>query len=392
MPRWRQPLRHGLVLAAAVALTGEARAVPDATAARTQDCRSDYLYAGVENEAPRSGVRAEVTMLDDPAISAGQTGGWVGVGGPGLGPGGTDEWIQIGFAGFQSGERQLYYEVTQPGKATRYHMIRPSVAVGETFRLSVLEVAGASSHWRVWVGGRPVSPAILLPRSHGRFQPQAMGEAWNAGTNSCNVYAYRFASLREAGAPGGSWRATREGSGWRSVGYEVVRRRADTFDSRPSPTRTIEQRSAAVPDPASSEPPLLGTLARRLAGRDVAVDCAGDPGRAVSWLAGASTLKVRADVCQVLLGYAVAHPWAPSARSKAGGEVLARAFAFTRGVAAAAGLRGHEVACRAGPMLQRLLRGLGATGDMARALHARLLAPMRSGTPRAPLGRSSPAC
>jgi len=43
-------------------------------------------------------VRATITALRQPSVSAGHAAGWIGVGGPGAGPNGEAMWLQTGVA------------------------------------------------------------------------------------------------------------------------------------------------------------------------------------------------------------------------------------------------------------------------------------------------------
>ena len=163
-----------------------------------------------------------LTTLSSPRVLWGHVAAWVGVGGVGQGPNGTTEWIQVGFNGLYGGENKLYYEVTQPGGRPQYTPIR-DVASGDSHRVGVREMRGRRSWWRVWVDGRPVSPPIHLPGSHRRWRPVATAESWNAGMQTCNGLAYRFARTTVATRPGGRWRSLRPGQTLRDPGYATVR-------------------------------------------------------------------------------------------------------------------------------------------------------------------------
>ena len=171
----------------------------------SSSCKKNYAYAGAQDTTQRSGIRANLSTASAPQVDVGHVAGWLGVGGPGLGPNGTDEWLQTGYASFEAGPTQIYYEVTLPDKGTQYHTIKDNLSSSEKHLLSVLEVKGKNGTWRVWLDNKAVTPDISLPKSHGRFVPQALGETWNGGTTKCNHYAYRFQKIQVAKAPGGSW-------------------------------------------------------------------------------------------------------------------------------------------------------------------------------------------
>jgi len=335
-------------------------------------CPQDYDYAGIQDERPHAGIRATVRMLRIPRVAAGHVAGWLGVGGPGKGPNGTDEWLQIGFDGFQTEELQIYYEVTLPNKPPTYHTVKASLSLNEQHLLSVLEVGGESGHWRVWLDNKAVSPVITLTGSHGHFSPQALGETWNGGTRKCNRYAYGFNAVRVAQTPGGSWMTAKTGYRWENGLNRLIPIAPSSFVAR-----SILGRGATT---AVDRPPLLGALASTLAGRPLVASCVrqGVPVRERP----AGTLRLSRNVCGTLVGYAVAHPWAPRADGAVGLEVAATALGFLRGVARAAGVGASRVDCRAVERFYRALRVLGATPDQALALRGALLRRRSSVRPR----------
>jgi hypothetical protein len=191
----------------------------------------DYSYAGMQAERTAHGVSATLTAVRAPLVSDGHVGGWIGVGGTDAGPGGKAEWIQIGLAAFGPTRTiRMYYEVTVAGSEPRYVELDPDVRPGARHRFTVLEMSRRSSWWRVWVDGKPVSPPIRLPGSHGTWYPQAVGENWNGGTGTCNDFAYRFENIALAQASGGVWRPLRSSFVFQDAGYRVVKSRvAGTF-------------------------------------------------------------------------------------------------------------------------------------------------------------------
>jgi hypothetical protein len=207
-----------------------------APSAAPRQCTSAYAYAGLQAAAPASGIRAVVRTLSAPVVRAGHVGAWIGVGGPKLGPSGADEWLQVGYSSFESGQTEIYYELTQPGRPTVYHTVKDTLLLGETHLLSVLEMSARPGSWRAWVDDTPVSPVVTLADSHGRFAPLAVGETWNAGTHECNRYAYRFSHLQVARRLGGSWVRSTTGHIWRDGENQFVRLSPDSFDARTTPS------------------------------------------------------------------------------------------------------------------------------------------------------------
>ena len=172
------------------------------------------------------GISAVLTSLGQPAVESGHVAGWVGVGGPGQGPGGSDEWIQVGLNSLPGTGNKLYYEVMRPGAGASYAEVATNVSNGRAVRVAVLETASSPNSWRVWVGGRPVTPPIELPGSQQALTPMAMGESWDGGRPACNRFSYRFERVSIAAAPGGSWQAARDAAVLQDPGYRVVKRAA----------------------------------------------------------------------------------------------------------------------------------------------------------------------
>jgi hypothetical protein len=210
---------------------GLAVAVGPAAGARQSACAADYSYAGLQSSVAVAGIEATVTAMAPPQVAWGHIGGWVGVGGPGMGPNGTDAWIQVGLSSFANDRTsRIYYEIALPGGTLRYVEIDTNVAVGEPHRLAVRESPSAPGWWRVIVDDRPVSAAVHLPGSHGRWKAQAFGESWNGGHAVCNAFDYSFAGVQVAQA--GSWIAMRAASLLQDPAYHVVRRSLAAFRAR----------------------------------------------------------------------------------------------------------------------------------------------------------------
>ncbi len=194
----RRPTIFLTTLLAATALAGPAAAAT---------CLKGYSFAGVDGTQTAYGITAKLSAVADPRVEKGHVAAWVGVGGYEAGPNRTDEWIEVGLNSWEgiSGSR-IFYEVTRPHDQPRVTQFTVPVASGELHKLAVLEMRQRRSWWRVWVDGAPVSEPIYLPQSHGRWYSQALGESWNAGTDLCNRYSYRFDRVRVASAPGGGWK------------------------------------------------------------------------------------------------------------------------------------------------------------------------------------------
>jgi len=325
-------------------------------------CSVTYDYAGAQDVRPRSGIRARVRAVTEPRVAAGHVAGWLGVGGPGRGPNGTTEWLQVGYSAMFDWPQQIYYEVTLPDRATRYHTIKASLVPGETHVIAVVEVRGRRGSWQVLLDGKPVSPVIALPGSHRRFAPQALAETWNAGTKQCNHYSYSFREIRVALVPGGSWSLPKAGYVWRNRQNQAVRTSRDSFVARSVSARAVFARDV---------PPLLGPFATRLAGRRLTAECATQVEPVRERPAG--HLRLSRAICEILLGYAVAQPNVPRANTLPGFEVATTALGFLRGIARAARVADTQVDCRAVSWFVRALHLLGATPAQARALRVVLL-------------------
>ena len=187
-----------------------------------------YSYAGFAAAQPASGVAASVSALASPEVLEGHVAAWVGVGGPGAGPGGSDEWLQAGVSSFAGGTGRLYYELALPNAQPRYVELDSNVAPGEAHRLTVLEVLGRPSWWRVWIDRRAATDPIHLPQSHDRWRPIATAESWNAGTGVCNSFAYRFGRV-VAATTTGQWQTFTRGYRFEDPGYRVVSDSRSTF-------------------------------------------------------------------------------------------------------------------------------------------------------------------
>jgi len=220
-----------LLATLAVSSAAQAEGTSRAGAERSTACLNrPYSYAGFQSLARGHGVSATVAPIASPSVYDGHVGGWIGVGGPSAGPGGVPQWIQVGLAAFTADKApRLYYEVTVAGRSPRYVELAANVRPGTKRRLAVLELPGRKSWWRVWVDGRPVSPPIRLPGSHGKWYPQAVAENWNGNTGTCNGYAFRFTDVKvRVAVKHGTkerrrWQPFRVGYRFQDAGYRVVK-------------------------------------------------------------------------------------------------------------------------------------------------------------------------
>lgn len=223
-------MRPGPALAAIAAVTAAAAAaLSPAAGAEARSCGSGshgapgYAYAGHQATATAHGVRATITALARPIVSAGHVAGWIGVGGPGQGTGGQTVWLQAGIASLPGTAPMLYAEITRAGKAPQFVPLQQDVAVGESHTVAVLEMSGRPGWWRVYVDGRPSIGPVHLASSTARWRPIATAESWNGGTSSCNGFAFRFDGVGVAGASGGSWRPFVPGYRFQDRGFAVKR-------------------------------------------------------------------------------------------------------------------------------------------------------------------------
>ena len=219
-----------VTVAAATAFVSGWTAGPTPSAVSSRCGTSGYSYAGLQHAYASPGIRATVTPLERPEVESGHVAAWVGVGGGGMGAGGTDAWIQIGISTLSDGASQLYYEVNQHQTGPRYTPLFVGVPVGVRHRVAVHELATRRGWWRAWLDGKPVSPAVHLPGSSGRWRPIATAETWDGGRRVCNRFAYRFASV--AVVTRGSWSKFVVGHRFQDPGYEVARRTSSVFVAR----------------------------------------------------------------------------------------------------------------------------------------------------------------
>jgi hypothetical protein len=208
----------GAVATLVLTVTGGAGA-SSATCGSGENGRPGYGYAGHQASSGAHGVRARITLLDQPTVPAGHVAGWIGVGGPKSGPGGTDQWLQVGIAGLPQTAPMLYAEIVQAGRQPIFLPLEYDLQPGATRTVAVLEQADRPGWWRVWVGDRPVTRSVELRRSAGRFQPIATAESWNGGRAVCNGFRFRFEHVGIAAAPGGSWKSFRPGYDFLDRGY-----------------------------------------------------------------------------------------------------------------------------------------------------------------------------
>lgn len=239
--------KRGIVFTCVAAVVAAAGAllVPEGSAGQA-GCGSGthgstgYAYAGHESVRVGSGVRATITALREPSVTAGHAAGWIGLGGKGAGPNGETMWLQTGIAALPRTPLMLYAEITRAGQLPVFLPLRANVRVGDKHDLAVLEMYGRPGVWRIWLNGQAVTDPIVLPGSHKRWQPMATSESWNGGVATCNGFHFRFERVGVAHALGGSWRPFVPGYTFNDRGY-VVRQLRPT----PSRQRTLSSETIA---------------------------------------------------------------------------------------------------------------------------------------------------
>jgi hypothetical protein len=198
-----------LIAALAAALPSAAAASPAPThRSAARSCWAGYSYDGVQSPTRAFGVSGQITLDQRSSVSAGHVAAWIGVGGAGLGPGGSDEWVQAGIAHDAGGQDLLYYEFKRPGDASPTYVTLGVAQPAVPHSFVVYERASQRDAWRVMLDGQKVSGPIVLPGSHGAFQPVATAENWDGGVaGTCNRYAFDFSSLAVESQYGSGWQA-----------------------------------------------------------------------------------------------------------------------------------------------------------------------------------------
>ncbi|HXG76310.1 MAG TPA: hypothetical protein VNJ53_07045 [Gaiellaceae bacterium] len=179
-----------------------------------------YTYAGHQAAERGHGVRATITALRAPQVTAGHVAAWVGLGGPGQGPNGEDAWIQAGIASVPGVDPFMYAEVMRGGEPNLM-IIEEGVAPGRSHSFAVLEMGSRPGFWRVWVDGQAVTEPIRLRGSSGRWSPIATTESWDGGEASCNSFGFRFERVSVSYGGGGSWRPFVSGHRFLDSGYRL---------------------------------------------------------------------------------------------------------------------------------------------------------------------------
>jgi hypothetical protein len=217
-----RPLLAVLVGALAVAtLVGASKTATAGRACGDALGENGYAYAGHQATYRGHGVRATLTVIRQPNVTAGHVAGWVGVGGPGQGANGEDAWIQAGVASMPGMDPFIYAEITREGRDPEFILIEQGVPVGRSHRFAVLEMSGRPGWWRVWVDGNAVTEPVLLPQSSGRWAPMATAESWNGGETACNTFSFRFERVSVSYGGGGSWRPFVTGHRFLDGGYTL---------------------------------------------------------------------------------------------------------------------------------------------------------------------------
>jgi hypothetical protein len=192
---------------------------------RTTACWSGYSYDGVQGANHVYGVGATLTLDRPSQVTEGHVAAWIGVGGAGMGPGGTDEWIQAGIEHEQDGSDQLYYEYKRPGDENATFVQLQQAVPGVAYSLFVYERATQRDAWRVMLNNVKMSDPIVLPGSHGAFQPVATAENWDGGVDgACNGYDFSFSSLAVRTSFGGAWQPFTTSRVLRDPAYQIALR------------------------------------------------------------------------------------------------------------------------------------------------------------------------
>jgi hypothetical protein len=216
----------GLIVALAATLEFPA-GIGQARSAAT--CKG-YSYSGLQGGRAVTGVRATIEVMESPKVTDGHVAGWIGIGGTDLGPGGVAQWLQTGYSAWAPDYMQMYYELTLPGQATTYHMLKQQVAVGEVHTVALMETKSKGS-WRVWLDGKPASPIYHLRGSHARYKPQGVGENWTT-TKSCNSYDWLFTTVGVQLHRGWRWTTGRKPAyEWNDKGYKVTLMPPNSFET-----------------------------------------------------------------------------------------------------------------------------------------------------------------
>jgi len=211
---------------AALAGLGSARAQAEGVGCGAGTNGSNgYAYAGHQSTSIAHGIRATITPTASASVAAGHVAGWVGV------------------ASIPDTPAMVYAEITRPGRDPQFIPLVQNVRVGESHKVAVLEIAGRSNWWRVWLDGKPATDPILLAGSTNRWRPIATGESWNGGESVCNRFAFRFEGVAVAGSAGGAWQPFTPGYLFQDRGFGVKQ-------LSPSGARSL---SATAPTPYAFE-------------------------------------------------------------------------------------------------------------------------------------------
>jgi len=222
----RRLLLLGLFVVAALVGTA-AGAASESAQANGQQCgagangTAGYAYAGHQATRVAHGVRATITPTVQANVAAGHVAGWIGVGGPGQGANGETLWLQVGVASMPDTPTMVYAEITRGGQDPVFVPLLQGIAVGESHRVAVLEMAGRPNYWRVWLDDSAVTEPILLDHSSNRWRPIATAESWNGNKAVCNRFGFRFDGVGIAASNGGTWRAFRPGAKFLDRGFAV---------------------------------------------------------------------------------------------------------------------------------------------------------------------------
>jgi hypothetical protein len=206
---------------------------------------SEYSYAGLSSRGAVRGVSATITTLLLPQVRAGHVAGWIGV--VGQAANGQYAWLQIGLsASAGGGAREIYVELSSPGRDPWHMVLRRTVPLGQTYRLAVLEVAGRPGWWRAWLDGAPVIGPVHLAGSHDRWKAQVTAESWNDATGACNLFSYAFGRVKLVTAAEVSQQGLSAAELFQDPGYGVSRASFSSFVAASIPFEAVRTSAGRV--------------------------------------------------------------------------------------------------------------------------------------------------
>jgi hypothetical protein len=160
-------------------------------------CDPGLSYSGLVSTNPLAGVHAQLTPLKLPSVRSGWAASWVGVGDSRTVSGAQGRAIRVGLIAHSEDQISLVYEVHRAGQPVKAREIYRYVKRSETHGVSVVSSKRHPSRWVVKVGGRRVSPRILM-RPGSRWRAFTTVESAVANSGECNTLAYRVTKATKA--------------------------------------------------------------------------------------------------------------------------------------------------------------------------------------------------